>query len=164
MNYELVWEDDSPEAVAWVREEFDALRDHHMAFPLAEAVVNDIARLASRTIIHLPEWYSWEAAQPDPAAAVVETPVYRRDAGLWEHQKYFVKLAFDSHLAGKARFVLADEVGLGKTIQLAMTAMLIALTGDRPILVLCPKTLVWQWQTEISELLDAPSAVWDGSR
>jgi superfamily II DNA or RNA helicase len=165
MNYELVWEDDSPEAIGWLREEFDALWDHHMAFPLAEAVVDDIDRLASRAVLNsVHEWSSSNAAQPNPAAAVVETPVYRRNAGLWEHQKYFVKIAFDAHLAGKARFVLADQVGLGKTIQLAMTAMLIGLTGDRPILVLCPKTLVWQWQTEISELLDAPSAVWDGNR
>lgn len=38
MNYELVWEDDSPEAIGWLREEFDALWGHHIAFPLAEAV------------------------------------------------------------------------------------------------------------------------------
>jgi len=48
----------------------------------------------------------------------------------------------------KARFVLADQVGLGKTLQLAISALLIALTGDKPILVICPKTLQWQWQGE----------------
>src|SRR5262249_55819117 len=41
-------------------------------------------------------------------------------------------------------------------------AMLIALTGEKPILVVCPKTLVWQWQGEMRELLAMPSAVWDG--
>ena len=132
-----------------------------LAFPLAEAVVEDIHRLTSRTVIHsIGEWHG----VPHPASAVVETPIYRREAGLWEHQKYFVKTVFDAHCADKARFVLADQVGLGKTIQLALAAMLIGLSGDRPILVLCPKTLVWQWQSEISELLDAPSAVWDGNR
>ncbi len=86
--------------------------------------------------------------------------------GLWEHQKYFVKTAFDAHRgpSGKARFVLADQVGLGKTVQLAMTAQLIALTGSKPILVICPKTLVWQWQDEMLTLLDMPSAVWNGRR
>jgi superfamily II DNA or RNA helicase len=169
VNYELVWEDDSPEAVAWLREEFDALWSHPLAHPLAEAVVADIDRLAVREVIPtVPEWaHSTEpGVVPQPAPVVIETPVYRRDSGLWEHQKFFVRTVLDAHCGptGKARFVLADEVGLGKTIGLALAAMLIGLTADRPILVLCPKTLVWQWQSEISELLDAPSAVWDGLR
>ncbi len=83
---------------------------------------------------------------------------------LWEHQKFFVKLAFDAHMQnpGGARFVLADQVGLGKTIQLAMAAELMVLAGDKPVLILAPKTLVWQWQDELLELLDMPSAVWTG--
>jgi SNF2-related domain len=51
-------------------------------------------------------------------------------------------------------------VGLGKTLQLAMAGMLMALYGTRPVLVLAPKTLVWQWQDEMQNLLDLPSAVW----
>jgi len=50
-------------------------------------------------------------------------------------------------------------VGLGKTIQLALSAMLMALEGDKPILVIVPKTLIWQWQDELLNLLDMPSAV-----
>src|SRR5262249_34380945 len=65
---------------------------------------------------------------------------------------------------GGARFVLADQVGLGKTIQLAMAAELMALVGERPVLVLAPKTLLWQWQDELMELLDMPSAVWNGQQ
>ncbi len=63
-----------------------------------------------------------------------------------------------------ARYILADQVGLGKTLQLAMSAELMALTGDRPVLVLAPKTLIWQWQEELRNLLDMPSAVWDGKK
>jgi hypothetical protein len=89
--------------------------------------------------------------------------VYRQEVGLWEHQKHFVKLAFDAHRTPHgARFVLADQVGLGKTLQLAMAAQLMALTGDLPVLVLAPKPLIWQWQDELAKLLDMPSAVWDG--
>ena len=169
LNYELVWEDPSPDAVAWVQEEFDALWGSSFAIPLSEAVVQDIERLSRRRVIHtIDDWLPapGEGAQPDPASAIIETPVYRKEVGLWEHQKYFVKLAFDSHCgpAGRARFVLADQVGLGKTVQLAMAAELIALTGNRPILVICPKTLLWQWQGEMRDLLDMPSAVWDGRR
>ena len=170
LNYELVWEDSSPEAVAWVQEEFDALWSHPLAVPLSEAVIQDFDRLARRQVIHaIEDWLKpdqGDALHPDPAAAIIETPVYRKEVGLWEHQKYFVKQVFDAHLGptGKARFVLADQVGLGKTIQLAMAAQLIALTGSKPILVICPKTLIWQWQTEMLDLLDMPSAVWDGRR
>ena len=163
LNYELVWEDTSPEAVAWVQEEFDALWGHPQAFPLSEAVVQDFERLSRRKVVrNLGEW----TVKPEPASAFIETPVYRQEVGLWEHQKYFVKIAFEAHRGPmkKARFVLADQVGLGKTIQLAMAAQLIALTGEKPILVICPKTLVWQWQAEMQDLLDMPSAVWDGRR
>lgn len=168
LNYELLWEDSSPEAVAWVQEEFDALWTHHAAVPLSDFVIEDIDRLSRREVItSVEEWT--EKAQPqieDPQAAsvFVESPVYRKQAGLWAHQKFFVKLAFEAHLhnPGGARFVLADQVGLGKTVQLAMAAELMALTGTLPVLVLAPKALLWQWQDELLELLDVPSAVWTG--
>ncbi len=167
LNYELLWEDNSPEAVQWVQEEFDALWTHHAAVPLAEFIVEDIARISRRSV-H-PTVGAWESSKavgedPTPAAVFVEAPVYRKQAGLWEHQKYFVKLAFEAHLhnPGGARFVLADQVGLGKTVQLAMAAQLMALSGEKPVLVLAPKTLVWQWQDELMELLDLPAAVWTG--
>ena len=60
--------------------------------------------------------------------------------------------------------VLADQVGLGKTVQLAMAAMLMALDDleGGPILVLAPKSLLQQWQGELMELLRLPSARWTG--
>lgn len=168
LNYELLWEDSSPEAAKWVQEEFDALWMHHAAVPLAEFVVEDIGRLSRREVIgSVGDWVAPPKVQPatlSPAPVFIETPVYRQQAGLWEHQKFFVKLAFNEHLnnQGGARFVLADQVGLGKTIQLAMAAELMALAGNKPILVLAPKALIWQWQGELDELLDMPSAVWTG--
>ncbi len=159
---ELVWEDDSPEAVAWVQEEFDALWLSPHAVPLADFVVEDFGRLARREVI--PDLAKWRE-RPDPASAVIESPVYRKEVGLWEHQKHFVKLAFDAHRGPHgARFVLADEVGLGKTLQLAMAAQLMALVGDDPILVLAPKPLLKQWQDELDSLLGLPSAVWSDGR
>ena len=48
-NYEILWEDPSPEGVAWVEEEFDALwRD---AYPLPDAIVEEIKRVADRVEI-----------------------------------------------------------------------------------------------------------------
>jgi superfamily II DNA or RNA helicase len=159
LNYEILWEDPSPEAADWVQQEFDALWSHPQAVKLADAVVEDIERLAKRTVVDKKTWLQ----APDPASAVVETPVYRKEYGLWAHQKYFVQLAFEEHRCGRgARFVLADQVGLGKTVQLALAAMLMALQGDRPVLAIVPKTLMWQWQDEIWKLLRLPSAVWNG--
>ena len=158
LNYELIWEDDAPESVAWVQEEFDALWRSPFAVALADFVVQDLDRLTRREEVDdLDRWRD----EPDPASAVVEAPVYREAVGLWEHQKHFVKLAFDAHRGPHgARFVLADQVGLGKTLQLAMAAQLMALTGDRPVLILAPKALVWQWQDEMQAMLGLPSAVW----
>ena len=150
LHYELVWEDDTPEAVQWVQEEFDALWHSPFAVPLADFVVEDVGRLAQRMVV--PSVEVWRD-EPEPAAPLIETPVYRQEYGLWEHQKYFVTLAFEAHKgAHGARFILVDMVGLGKTLQLAMAGMLMALYGTRPVLILAPKTLLWQWQDEMRNL------------
>ena len=143
MNYELIWEDDSLDAVEWVQEEFDALWNDPTAVPLSEFIIEDIKRISERQIINTVE--EWKE-NPEPASTAVESPVIRGEFGLWEHQKYFVDLAFRDHQRSHgARYILADQVGLGKTIQLAMSAQLMALYGDKPVLVIVPKTLLWQW-------------------
>ncbi|MED3892785.1 phospholipase D-like domain-containing protein [Peribacillus frigoritolerans] len=160
LNYELLWEDNSEEAVQWVQEEFDYFWNSPYAVPLSEFVVEDIKRISERSVIHSVE--VWKETS-DPASSVVEAPVYRQEYGLWEHQKYFVDIAFKDHKKSYgARYILADMVGLGKTVQLALSGQLMALYGDKPVLVIVPKTLLWQWQEEINHLLDMPSAVWNG--
>lgn len=162
LNYEMVWEDDSQEAVDWVQSEFDFFWNNPYAVNLCDFVVEDIERISKRHIVPLHNWR--EHATDEIPAAAVEEPVFRKEFGLWEHQKYFVELAFREHQTkGGARFLLADQVGLGKTIQLAMSAKLMALYGDDPILIIVPKTLVFQWQDEMKSLLDMPSAVWTGN-
>lgn len=159
-NYELAWVDDDESAIHWVQQEFNALWEHPLARPLTKFIIEDIKRIAERKVIYeITEWRNTE----NPAATVIESPVYRKEFGLWEHQKYFVDLAYRAHKKGLgARYVLADMVGLGKTIQLALSAMLMALEGNKPIVVIAPKTLIWQWQDELMNLLDMPSAVWNG--
>ena len=163
LNYELVWTDASLEGVEWVQQEFDALWSSPAAFDLADAVVQDIERQTRRTVI--PSVADWQAApDPDPAAPVIELPVYRRENGVWAHQKVFIKRAFEEHVHGGARLLLADQVGLGKTVQLALAAKLMALWGRDPVLVLVPRPLLSQWQGELWHLLSLPSAVWMGNR
>ncbi len=160
LNYELVWEDDSIEAVKWAQDEFDTLWFHPLAISLSDFVISDIKRLAHRNEISIDSWK--DNPESDPASGVIETPVYRREYGLWAHQKYFIKLAYDAHLNEGTRFVLADQVGLGKTVQLALSAMLMALHGEKPVLIIAPKQLLIQWQDELRNLLGIPSAVWNG--
>ncbi|PRR70129.1 phospholipase D-like domain-containing anti-phage protein [Clostridium thermopalmarium] len=160
LNYEMLWEDDSQEAIDWVQEEFDYFWNSPYAVPLSDFIIEDIKRISERKVIYsVDEWKE----KPEAASTVIEAPVYRREFGLWEHQKFFVNLAFNDHKKPYgARYILADMVGLGKTVQLALSAQLMALYGDKPVLIIAPKTLLWQWQDEINSLLDMPSAVWTG--
>ena len=98
----------------------------------------------------------------DPAATVaIEAPVYRDGERLYPWQKNFVALVQQHrHRHGKARLLLADEVGLGKTISLGMSALVLALLDPGPVLLLVPATLTMQWQTELWDRLSIPSAVW----
>ena len=66
-NYEILWEDTSPEGVAWVEEEFEALWKD--SYPLPDAIVEEIKRVADRVEIRFDE------VQPDdlPAAALAES-------------------------------------------------------------------------------------------
>jgi superfamily II DNA or RNA helicase len=154
-NYEILWEDPSPEGVAWVEEEFEALWQD--AYPLPEAIVEEIERVANRVEIR------FEDARPDelPAAALVETPIYRGGEQLQPWQRSFVTMFLDHReIYGQTRLLLADEVGVGKTLSLAASAMMAALLADGPVLILCPATLTLQWQTEMTDKLGIPSAVW----
>jgi ERCC4-related helicase len=160
-NYEMVWEDNNAESVKWVQDEFDFFWNNPHAVWLCDYVIEDIKRISERRAIPLKEWRE-ETAEPIPAVAV-EEPIYREQFGLWAHQKYFVARAFEEHKQrGGARLLLADQVGLGKTVQLAMTAKLIALYDEKPVLIIVPKTLLYQWQDELMTLLNIPSAVWTG--
>ena len=161
-NYEIVWEDTSEESAKWVQNEFDFFWNHPLAKPLCDFVIEDILRVSQRTVVSVDGWRDKDA----PVGAIVaEEPITREEMGLWPHQKYFVARAFEEHRKyGGARLVLADEVGLGKTLQLAMTAKLIALYGEKPILIIVPKTLLFQWQEEMKTMLDIPSAVWMGNK
>src|SRR6266571_7485150 len=85
-NYEILWEDTSPEGVTWVEEEFDALWQD--AFPLPDAIIEEIRRIADRVEIR------FEEATPDelPAAALAESPIYRGGEQLQPWQRSFVTL------------------------------------------------------------------------
>ncbi|CDF57116.1 Probable DEAH ATP-dependent helicase [Thermobrachium celere DSM 8682] len=58
---------------------------------MSDFIIEDIKRLAQRKVIYsIEEWRK----NAEPASTVIESPVYRKELGLWEHQKYFINLAF----------------------------------------------------------------------
>ncbi|WP_018962939.1 SNF2-related protein [Coprothermobacter platensis] len=162
-NYELLWADESEDAVEWVQKEFDYFWNNELSVPLSKAVEQEIERLAKRQEISLADWRANQKREVSPCSVVIESPFYKRGDILWNHQKHFIKMAFEDHVSqGGARYILADEVGLGKTTQLAIIAELIALYDDKPVLIIVPKPLVEQWQDELNSMWSIPSAAWTG--
>lgn len=156
-SYEMIWEDPSPEAATWVRSEFDWL--WKKGVPLSQAVIDEIGRTAQKIEVQV------EEMQSDPVglakSVTVESPLVRRGEGLAPWQKAFVKIFVEhDQKYGAARLLLADEVGVGKTLSMAATGALSVLMGHGPFLILCPATLTLQWQMELWDKLGLPSCVW----
>jgi superfamily II DNA or RNA helicase len=158
-NYEILWEDHSPEGVTWVEEEFEALWKD--AYPLPQAIVEEIKRVADRVEIRFEEVKADEL----PAAALAESPIYRGGEQLQPWQRSFVTMFLQHRETyGSARLLLADEVGVGKTLSLAASAMISVLLDDGPVLILCPSNVTFQWQVELTDRLGIPSAVWSSAK
>ncbi|MDR6726140.1 SNF2 family DNA or RNA helicase [Paenibacillus amylolyticus] len=158
-NYELVWQDDDEQSADWVEKEFWALWNEGV--PLPEAILVEINRVANRREVTV------EVLSPDeiPAAAMVEAPIYRGGEQLQPWQRSFVTMFLEHRETyGKARLLLADEVGVGKTLSMATSALVSALLEDGPVLILAPSTLTLQWQIEMLDKLGIPAAVWSSQK
>jgi len=158
-NYELVWQDDDEESADWVEKEFWALWNDGV--PLPEAILAEINRVANRREVTI------EVLRIDevPAAAMAEAPIYRGGEQLQPWQRSFVTMFLEHReIYGKARLLLADEVGVGKTLSMATSALVSALLEDGPVLILTPSTLMIQWQIEMMDKLGIPTAVWSSQK
>lgn len=76
------------------------------------------------------------------------------------HQIHAALYAFNSPLSRGA--ILADEVGLGKTIEAGIIIAQLWAEGKKRILILCPASLRKQWQDELLTKFGLESEVWDG--
>ena len=97
-----------------------------------------------------------EAIENDPQTTIETTP-----ATLWPHQ-----LAFWRRHARDAdkppRLLIADEVGLGKTIQAGiLLKTLLNRKLARRVLILTPATARWQWQSELRHKFNIAAPVLD---
>lgn len=162
-HYEILWEDDSPEGVAWIEAEFDFL--WNAARPLPQAILREVHRRGYRREVLFDEIDEDEDLAP---AALVESPLYREGQQLQPWQQGFVTECLKHYRTyGIVRLVLADEVGLGKTLSLTTAMLTLCLLTDKagqakkPIVIFAPATLCEQWQTEILDKLGLPTARWD---
>ena len=80
----------------------------------------------------------------------------------WPHQvRAFVRL----YGSWPPRLLIADEVGLGKTIQAGMLLRQAWLAGHaRRILILAPKAVLGQWQIELREKFNLNWPIYDGGK
>jgi superfamily II DNA or RNA helicase len=165
-HYEIVWVDESPEGVDWIQAEFDAL--WAKAVPLPRAVIQEVGRRAHRVEIELDNHADTDTLAP---AALVESPMYREGLSLSPWQRAFVAECMKHRRwHGAVRLLLADEVGLGKTLSLATAALTLTLAHEqesthrgarrRPIVIFAPAPLTEQWQTELMDKLGLPCARW----
>lgn len=76
-HYEILWEDSSPEGVAWIEEEFDFL--WRAAKELPRAVIREVHRRGHRREVLFEELDDPEDIAP---AALIESPLYREGFSL----------------------------------------------------------------------------------
>jgi hypothetical protein len=162
-HYEILWEDESADGVAWIEQEFDFL--WNAAKPLPDAVIREVRRRGYRREVLFDAIDDAENLAP---AVLIESPLYREGLTLQPWQRGFITECLRHYRQfGRVRLLLADEVGLGKTLSLGTAALALCLLADResrarkPILILAPATLCRQWQTEMIDKLGIACARWD---
>jgi phosphatidylserine/phosphatidylglycerophosphate/cardiolipin synthase-like enzyme len=76
-HYEILWEDESPDGVAWIEDEFEFL--WNAARPLPQAVIREVRRRGYRREVLFDEIEEAEDLAP---AALIESPLYREGMSL----------------------------------------------------------------------------------
>ncbi len=84
----------------------------------------------------------------------------RSKVALLPHQHWVCKQV---NRTRPARWLVADDVGLGKTIEAGLILLPLIASGEvRRLLVLCPASLVGQWQERMRDLFDIRLAAYYG--
>lgn len=94
------------------------------------------------------------------SAERLSTALSESKVDLHPHQVEAAAFALDAMSRGGC--MLADEVGLGKTIEAGLVISQLLAEGKAKVLILCPATLRAQWQAELKEKFGIDSVVVDG--
>jgi superfamily II DNA or RNA helicase len=112
----------------------------------------DLRRLVWGVVRHAPALPGGGERVGEATAAV--TP--------WPHQ---VRAFQRIYHAWPPRLLIADEVGLGKTIEAGLALRQAWLAGRaRRVLILAPKAVLMQWQVELREKFNLSWPIYDGQR
>jgi superfamily II DNA or RNA helicase len=104
----------------------------------------------------VPATYTWEARVQRELAGAKKPGVPSKPTGsirLRPHQGDAVRVIVSAHAAGRPGFLLADDVGLGKTI--TTWQALCELPNVRSVLIVCPLAVVAHWRRTIEAMGDA---------
>ena len=103
--------------------------------------------------------YDLTKQAPPGAADQLSMALFDASVDLNPHQIEAAMFALQSPLSEGA--VLADEVGLGKTIEAGIVLCQKWAERKRRLIVICPASIRKQWATELSEKFNLPSIVID---
>ena len=102
--------------------------------------------------------YSWEAYQEDLANGTVRAPSKPTKAIVpHQHQIECVRVMTEAIRRGRDNVLIADDVGLGKTISAWLT--ILALPDKESVLIVCPLAAVAHWRRTIEWLGDGGKTV-----
>jgi superfamily II DNA or RNA helicase len=138
---------------------FERFWNDASAVPLEEAEVELIRTVRRKRKRRPVDVSTFEQAEPeeqvDAATEGSPSPIE-----LFDHQRAFITRFVREHRDGGCRVVLADEVGLGKTIEIALSVVIASILSRKPSVIFAPSAVVEQWQEEIEERLGVRAAYW----
>lgn len=137
---------------------------HIFAMPHHDSSLSDetITRLAPLTE-HQAKYLAFDLSLQHPAAtpSSLSMSLFDSAVDLNPHQIEAAMFALSSPL--NEGVILADEVGLGKTIEAGIVLCQKWAERKRRLLVLCPASIRKQWANELSEKFNLPAVVVDAS-
>lgn len=109
------------------------------------------------------KYFAHEISAKKPSAAIdrLTTSLFDAAVDLNPHQIEAALFALRSPLSKGV--MLADEVGLGKTIEAGILLCQLWAEHKRRLIVICPAVLRRQWSIELEEKFNLPTLVLEGS-
>lgn len=161
-RFQLLWDNDHDD---WITLPIpEAARQQLLDFRPDQAPTSDPKEEPTRPPLEVPEDEVVVAAwlRDVPSLLGVGDRVGRTTAAIspWPHQGRVATGVVNSF---PHRYLLADEVGLGKTIEvgLALRDLIVSGTAER-CLILAPKSVLVQWQDELREKFSLQVPIYDG--